>query len=443
MDRLDSARRKPDEQLCRCPRPARRQARRHDHRAARRVRHGRRDLHVLDHVGGRRQRRDPHRARPGRSRSGLERRRHERRDGGRDRSRSRHLHRRRLRLRGAGRGRLQRQARGHDDGTRAFAAVGPGAGARVLRLGGDRQPARPGRASDRDRQGGQRLRLRPERLVDAFRLRAGLASEPGRRPVPHARYPAARPAGSRRRRRLRPRIQHRDEQPRQLHLRVHGPRPAHRLRHFDVAEQRQEPGHGWSRREWRHRPGRPRRPAVDDVRRPGHRPPHLQPAAAPKRRRPAFGRFRPDLRAGLGDCCPQPAFPRPDPLHRADGWAPQRARLLPVGPRSARRQPDQHLVLDRPGGHVAQLRWRHCTGDDHALCHGRPRLGRKHLRPLRREREVPHVHGLDERRQARREPARRAPTRRLRRISPLCEPTSSPGRCRSTATGFGRRCSSG
>ena len=55
---------------------------------------------------------------------------------------------------------------------------------------------------------------------NAVRLRAGVASEPARRPVPPARHPAARPAERRRRRRLWARVRHAADQ-RQLPVRLH------------------------------------------------------------------------------------------------------------------------------------------------------------------------------------------------------------------------------
>ena len=76
------------------------------------------------------------------------------------------------------------------------------------------------------------------------------------------------------------------------------------------------------------------------------------------------------------------------------------------------------------------------------LRHGRPRQRWEHLHRVRREREVPHVHGLDERR----DKLHRCDCTEDPEVDASC-PTSNPAasrrRCRSTATPCARRSSRG
>ena len=387
---------------------------------ARRLLDRRRDVHVLDHVDaeqpdGRRdgERRDPHRRtrradpipatrrapRSGRSDT-------QQHDGDRRRTRSRagHLPGARVRLReldpAALHGHAHRRPRRRRSGVGAASL--PSADAQGLAFSAA-VPADPQRdeaeplIDERPRR--QPLHLRPDRLLERVRLRAGLDRR--RRPVPPPGHAAARPAGARRRRRLRPRDRHLRRTRQGNYQYAYAGLGA--LTGFTTSTSPDD-GHSIAQRAGSNGNGLPgrdverraRRPPVDDVPRRPHRAALVQPAAAAERRRPEVDRRRADVLADLVDRRAEPGLPRPDALHRRSSHtvvhAVDEGR---VGePRGLARR------RSRPGPTATSRRAPQYVGGGTAgFATARRRQRRQRLRRLGRQDELPRV---DARRRPRR-----------------------------------------
>ena len=102
-----------------------------------------------------------------------------------------------------------------------------------------------------------------------------------------------------------------------------------------------------------------------------------------------------------------PRFPGPIRYIEPMRGAPERARVLPVGPR----RPDGNQInisfSTGPGRDVANCGGAVAPGTTTLFATADHDSGREHLHRLRREREVPHVHDHDERREAHRDVATR------------------------------------